>query len=1063
MGNGLRQLHGIRCLAKSPDACWELLRVKQAAWRLERSVVDQIKTANPGITDDDLETAIKESLGTEFPDLDIYTRFLENGDPALLVTERGQKIPRDWWVSEDTGELGGGHLTTALPWTETDDGTTGDWDGVTVASAGVFTANEQGIVKNSTNSYKVDYPTNYDTAYAYNTLDPTVSDLWVNSYWYFDDWAAAGKWVEILKVINDDASFNVLRLYDDGSIKWRTAGGSLIDTGYDVPTDTWLWLSVRVMYENGDVHLELWVNDNQEYAGEHVGSFNENIETVQMGQLRATESPGTLYMDQCNMQATRKTEPAGPTTTTEAPTTEEPTTTTEAPTTEAPTTTTEAPTTEEPTTTTTEAPPTTEEGGTTTTAEPGSTTTPSPGLQVFVNDVLNADLCLRSIRASYVQPWEAELFFDGRHDAETGVALWDEVRVESDGTVVFRGNIFEQRPGGVAREGVAFVAADKRFRLANEPVRINGRGHYVWNRRGHTCEEGQGGEDSPGQDGGKWTAGEIIIDILEHALGLPGGGSDIAGHHGDASCVSDTFLTADDVAGYTAATILGLDSVAGEFSVDDTPVADAISMLLGLNGGFWGWYIDPDTGNLVVQNLDALAESSIQAGEYGHWQDEAGTDYRLLGNELRWSLDGVCSTIRIQGTDETTEEQPANIGGDANPGAGNLGELELVDAPWKDFDAAYRAVAQPTRRFTDKTIDDGSVYTPPVGYISYGHKPRVYEGTDAGAKAAYRPASGIHPRWMVSNGMIGFYEAPALGPGVKLWGWYWAHTPFVVEVGPQGDAYCNYGYERVRTVFDPAFKHTTSWPQPGTADDATAMGVLAARLLRLYEDVRRQGTLSVDRVDFDAYNLDRRYDVVNLDYCALPTSTSTTTSGATSTTSPCPDPLCWRTLGINAVEVFYDFERDLTEITVANTFFMLEGYSELKRRLEMNLFARRELDLSESIYDCQVQAPYAQNDEDDVAPTTTTTSTEAPTTTTPGGCGDNTIGTTAETEAAQTDEWNITQGCVVETVLARFAYADAGDEKLYAFYRDRTYDADGRLVRISAETRVTIDTPEACT
>ncbi len=685
------------------------------------------------------------------------------------------------------------------------------------------------------------------------------------------------------------------------------------------------------------------------------------------------------------------------------------------------------------------------------------------GIRLFINGARNRELTIRSIRASYVRAWQAELFCAARHDPPYGgpAGLWDAVRINDDsGRVLFRGNVTDVRPGGVGEEGVTYVASDKRFRLENEPVRINGRGFYVWNRRGHTCYDGQGGEDSPGKDGGKWTAGEIIIDILEHALGLPvthggtttdgGAVSDIPGHHGNANCVTDEYLTAADIADHDAGTILSLDSVVGEFSVDNTSVADAISLLLALNGGFWGWYIDPASGALVVVDMDSLPAEDLQAGRLGHWQDEAGTDYELLGNELDWSLDGVCSTIVIQGTDRTVEEQPANIEGTGNPGTGDLGELELVAAPWRDFAAAYRAVAQPKRAVTGKPIDEAGAYTPPAGSGILSHLPRIYVGTDAGAKTFYTE-SDVY--WLLASRMIAFPHVPSLGPGEKLWGWYWAEVPFTVQAGPSGDAYACYGYERTRTVYDTAFRHVTSWPQPGTADDETAMEILAERLLRLLRDVRRQGALRCDGVDFDRFGLLRRYNVVNLG----PTTTSTTPGGSTSsgagtTTTPGPtDPMQWSALRVNAVEVLYNFDQARTDISVANTFYMLEDYSELKRRLELNLFAQRELALSEDIYDCQIQNPAVRHTTEAPAPASTTTE---------GPCFE--IGSTAETDEAFDDSWTLGYGCVVVTQLVRMAYNHSGDQKLYAFYRDFTYDAAGALVAVSPEVRVTIDTPEPC-
>ena len=77
-----------------------------------------------------------------------------------------------------------------------------------------------------------------------------------------------------------------------------------------------------------------------------------------------------------------------------------------------------------------------------------------------------------------------------------------------------------------------------------------------------------------------------------------------------------------------------------------------------------------------------------------------------------------------------------------------------------------------------------------------------------------------------------------------------------------------------------------------------------------------------------------------------------------------------------------------------------------------------------------------------------------------------TVGTTAETEAAQADTWDVTnQGSDegLEMVqLTRTAYDHTSDETLYAYYRTFSYDANGHLTDVSAETRVTIDAPTAC-
>jgi hypothetical protein len=672
-------------------------------------------------------------------------------------------------------------------------------------------------------------------------------------------------------------------------------------------------------------------------------------------------------------------------------------------------------------------------------------------VHVYVNGVLRTDLKVRTIRASYVRPYEAELHSPARHDAAHPLSLNDLVRIREPGTgtTLFRGNVVEFAPGGVAREGATWICYGKRWRLQNETVRINGRGFYTWNRRGHTCTEGQGGEDSPDQDGGKWTAGQIIVDILEHALGVPAGGSAIPGHHSVSGCCTGTYLSADDVAGYSSADVLALDSVVGEFGVNDTPPADAISLLLALDGSFYGWHIDPATGRLEVVDLDALPETDVEAGELGHWQDEAGTDYRLLGNELAWSLDGVFSTLVIQGTDRTTEEQPADIEGTANPGSGDLGELEFVAAPWRGYAAAYRPVYQPKRGLTGKQIDDADVYTPPAGYGNYSHYPRVYQGKPGGAKTVYEPSSGQLPDLLVPSGIIGLHEDPRpLGFNEKLWAWYWARVPFTVQAGPDGDAYHWYGYERTRVIYDPAFRHTTSWPRPGTADDAAAMTTLAGRLLRLYRDVRRQGTLLCDEVDFGAFHLSQRYNVRNLGPWAVLGPSTTPGPTTTSLMGGYRDPTRWDTLRVNAVEVVYDFERDATAITVANTFWMLEEYSELKRRLELNLFAQKELALSEDQYTCQAYNPVVhdggtENEDPDGA--------------------DVVLGAAAEGgDAALADRWDRGDGSLWLWMVSLVVYTFDGDRILYAMMRRASFDDEGALVSVGEEQRIVVDAPAPC-
>ena len=507
---------------------------------------------------------------------------------------------------------------------------------------------------------------------------------------------------------------------------------------------------------------------------------------------------------------------------------------------------------------------------------------------LYIKGSLRTDLQVLRLTRSYIRPWTAEIRYCGRHDDPGLPPLWSSVRVEdaSDGSALFRGELTDCEPGGVAREGATFTASGARWRLQNQPVRINGRSHYTWNRRGGTGETGQAGYDSPGRDGEKWTAGEICVDILEHALGTAADSatttsgttaSAIPGHHGTDSCVTDIYLDAGEVADWTPAEWLELDTVVGEFSVEDTMLADALDLLIGKAGGFYGWYIDAD-GTLHLSDLNAAPEVDIEAGETGHWVDEDGTDYRLLDNRLRWSLDGVATTVVVQGRDKVVEEKPSNIEGTGNPGKGNRGEMEKLTEPWQGYDSAYRPVEQPKRHITLKRIDEDSQYTPPEGWWSFNYAPRVYQGTPDGPKTAYDPGdNNLFPDVLPLSGAVGFYQVPDLGAEEKLWLWYWAEVPFRISAGPAGDAYYHYGYERTLTVYDPAFAHPDSFPRAGDAADEGQMQTLAERLLDQRKNVRRQGTLRIDGVDPSRFGLDTRYNVLNL-------GITTTTQGTTTTT-----------------------------------------------------------------------------------------------------------------------------------------------------------------------------------
>lgn len=67
-------------------------------------------------------------------------------------------------------------------------------------------------------------------------------------------------------------------------------------------------------------------------------------------------------------------------------------------------------------------------------------------------------------------------------------------------------------------------------------------------------------------------------------------------------------------------------------------------------------------------------------------------------------------------------------------------------------------------------------------------------------------------------------------------------------------------------------------------------------------------------------------------------------------------------------------------------------------------------------------------------------------------------------EAANSSTWNVasTNEGVTVTICTGISYYEAGDQILYQYTRDFVFDTEGKLVSVSAETRTTVETPEAC-
>ena len=476
---------------------------------------------------------------------------------------------------------------------------------------------------------------------------------------------------------------------------------------------------------------------------------------------------------------------------------------------------------------------------------------------LYVNDVSRDDLQVLSIRAGYLAPWEAGSTTPA---ATTPPSAWGCSTMWSSRSTARCASAAASpacAPGGVACEGITFTAQDARWRLENEPVRINGRGSYVWNQRGSTCTTGKGGYDSPGRDGDKWTCGEIVADILEHALGVPAGGSGIPGHHGSVCCVPDPYLSTRRHRRLRRR----LHPRAGQHlrrvqrgqhagRPGHQPAAGPERRLLRL--------VHRPGHRRAGGGRPGLAGGrrppGRRAGPTGRTRPARTT--ACWTTRLEWSLDGVATTITIQGAgqDASCSARRTWTAWATRPSA-TAASWRRWRRPGSAGRPAYRPLCQPARVATGaEQIDMDNEFTPPAGFMGYTSRSPASTSARPPAPSASTALQRLPARLEPGHRHHRLPGGPARRDGRRreaLGLLLRQRRPSPSSAGPEGDAYDCYGYECARTVYDPSFRSVDGWPQPAEDhDDEAAMAVLAGRLLRQYRDVRRQGTLVLDRVDF---------------------------------------------------------------------------------------------------------------------------------------------------------------------------------------------------------------------
>jgi len=474
-----------------------------------------------------------------------------------------------------------------------------------------------------------------------------------------------------------------------------------------------------------------------------------------------------------------------------------------------------------------------------------------------------------------------------RHDAAGVVTNNAKIQISDDdwATIFFEGVVRVIDPQGITNEGIEYLVVDERWLLEKEVfARINGSYQYSWNDQGHSDHSAPGWGNL-----NFWTVGEIIIDLLEHALGTPPAGSDIPSHHhtrAGGTPVTDTYLTVADIASYDAADILEMDAEIDMFDINGTFLGAAITDLLEIQREV-SWYIDPVTKAFtLVKHTDAVA-LNVQAGAVDNHVSKAGTNYVLMDDPMQFSLDGVYTRCILQGMPKISEAKPPNIVDPASIDPAAVDDSLLCKAWDTTLEGAWSQAAFDAGNYTgDDTYEwvyrrfrsrqphrlswaPGIVNASPfcwsgmLFYNSSGSNYSRVRNSNAGLYVTY-----------LSLGTVIFTEPLAVAyRNLQYADWYMYYEPFVVDVGPSGTAYTNYGYEGTMVIVDESFQHATSlWPYvAGTTyfgvevrDDTGRMTALANRILGVTSDEKVSGEWQVDGIDLSTYALNKKLNLTNL-------------------------------------------------------------------------------------------------------------------------------------------------------------------------------------------------------
>lgn len=570
---------------------------------------------------------------------------------------------------------------------------------------------------------------------------------------------------------------------------------------------------------------------------------------------------------------------------------------------------------------------------------------------VKVDDVIIEKVEVRSVKWGYTFPRSCTLFFPGRHDE--GIAELtnnNEIKISNDDfvTLVFSGRLETNSPMGVASDGIEYQVIGLEGLLNRFICKFNGTIDYTYNI------DGLPDYNSPNLGGERWTVGQIMVDILEHALGLSvdiDNGevittiSQIPLHHpiSDPNASSPVVRSVTNpyvnefetiLNTYSAAAILALELELDEFRVNSQRLWDVLQSLVQ-KMDYHGLYMDPsdpDNPTLVLHDFTTSTGVNLVCGVIGsHIEDtEASAGSPMVeNNRMRFDISRCRTKIIIEGKGIIKELIPISQGGTKNG---------IMVPHWEESggDAGTRWIVKDTMLFTP--LWEGKLSNLMQGPIL------ILDGVPCHADFA---------DWNLKTGVVSTEQDLRDFTSVEVWSLYLAR--FQVIAGPGGTAYDNYGLIAEAAFYDDSMLHPShpacdrynlittfnegtlescvygEYTQETSGeeycaplpprDDTAVMQAIADAMLNQMGDEKVFGTVTLDGIDLSEFTLLKEGNFTGLSK--------------------------WSTLGAQVMAIEIKPEEDTMICEISNDVFQMPGYAEWKRRYMMlynSRFQRRLID-----------------------------------------------------------------------------------------------------------------------